>query len=46
MQAAVAVRVVGGLEEMGTMWAVPVGVRWVSFGGGGGGVDKGLGFVE
>lgn len=44
LHTAVAVREVVGLEEMGTMCAVPVGVRWVSFGEAGamGGVDGGL----
>ena len=32
-QRATAVREVGDLEDTGTMWALPVGVRWVSFGG-------------
>ncbi len=32
---AMAVRWVGVLDEMGTMWAVPVGVRWVRVVGGG-----------
>jgi hypothetical protein len=34
VQTAMAVREVMGLEEMGTMCAEPVGVRWVSFGSG------------
>lgn len=36
LQRAVAARRVGGLEEMETMWAEPVGVRWVRWGDGGG----------
>jgi hypothetical protein len=31
-QTAMAVRDVTDLLDMGTMWAVPVGVRWVSLG--------------
>lgn len=31
-QTAMAVRDVACLWEMGTMWAEPLGVRWVSFG--------------
>lgn len=41
VQTARAVRAVGGLCAMGTMWAVPVGVRWVSLGGDGDGGEDG-----
>ena len=34
LQRAVARREVGGLEEMETLWAEPVGVRWVRCGWG------------
>ena len=42
---AVALRGVGSLWEMETMWAAPEAVRCVSFGDDGGSVD-GLGFRE
>lgn len=41
MQTAVAVRCVTGLEEMGTMCAVPWGVVWDSVGAGEGEVGEG-----
>jgi hypothetical protein len=35
LQKATAVREVTDFEEMGTMWAEPEGVKWVSFGASG-----------
>jgi hypothetical protein len=47
VQMAVAVRAVGALWEIETMWAAPVEVRWVSLGSGGGrGEDCGVDVEE
>lgn len=46
VQTAVARREVGDLWEMDTIWAVPVGVRWVSLGSLGLGEDGGVDLEE